>query len=151
MKIVCDASFFFGEYPADGELYTTPEVVSELCDLRSKCRFDLLQENGLIVTSPGPASMTRVKRAAASSGDIGVLSETDLGLLALAIEINGVIATDDFAIQNVAAVLGVVTRPILQRKAKKRQWRLVCTGCGRDVESGSDCPVCGASLKRRNK
>jgi len=151
MKVVCDASFFFGEYPLDGELCTTPEVLSELRDLGSKCRFDLLREQGLTIASPNPGSISRVKRAAASSGDLGVLSETDIGLLALADEINGVIATDDFAIQNVAAVLGVATRPILQRKAKKRQWKLVCTGCLREVESGSDCPVCGASLKRRNK
>lgn len=151
MKIVCDASFFFGAYPLDGELVTTPEVVSELRDLGSKCRFDLLREQGLVLASPDPGFIRRVRRAAASSGDIGVLSETDIGLLALADEINGVIATDDFAIQNVAAVLGITTKPILQRKAKKRQWKLVCTGCGREVESGSDCPVCGASLKRRNK
>lgn len=151
MKIVCDASFFFGDYPLQGELYTTPEVLSELRDLSSKCRFDLLREEGLLLASPEPGSITRVRRAAASSGDLRVLSATDISILALADEVSGVIATDDFAIQNVAALLGVGVKPILQRKAKKRRWRLVCTGCGREVESGSDCPVCGASLKRRNK
>lgn len=151
MKIVCDASFFFGEYPFEGDLFTTPGVVAELCDLRSKCRFDTLKESGLTVAEPAPESIIQVRQAAGKTGDRGVLSETDISILALASEIGGEVATDDFAVQNVASALGVRVRPMLQRKAKRRAWKMVCTGCGRDVENGADCPVCGASLKRRHK
>lgn len=151
MKIVCDASFFFGDYPFEGDLFTTPEVAAELCDLRSKCRFDSLKECGLRVVEPAPEFSIQVRQAAGKTGDRGVLSETDISILALASEIGGEIATDDFAVQNVASVLGIRVRPMLQRKAKRRSWKMVCTGCGRDVESGADCPVCGASLKRRHK
>jgi UPF0271 protein len=151
MKVVCDTSFFFISFPLEGDLYTTPQVIDELCDLRSKCRFDTLKEDGLIVTEADPASRKLVLKAAESSGDLGVLSETDISIIAVAYSIKGEIATDDFAIQNVAATLGIGIIPILQRRAKKRVWKLVCTGCGRDVEGGIDCPVCGASLKRRHK
>ncbi|MCQ1538732.1 nucleotide-binding protein [Methanocalculus taiwanensis] len=151
MKIVCDASFFFGEYPLDGDLFTTPLVIAELCDLRSKCRLDALKAGGLTVIEPPPESFGNVRKAAESTGDIGVLSETDVSILALASTIRGEVATDDFAVQNVAAALGIRVRPILQRRAKRRIWKMVCTGCGRDVEEGADCPVCGAPLKRRHK
>lgn len=151
MKIVCDASFFFGEYPLDGDLFTTPLVIAELCDLRSKCRLDALKAGGLTVIEPPPESFGNVRKAAESTGDIGVLSETDVSILALASAIRGEVATDDFAVQNVAAALGIRVRPILQRRAKRRIWKMVCTGCGRDVEGGADCPVCGAPLKRRHK
>jgi len=151
MKIVCDASFFFGDYPFEGDLFTTPEVLAELCDLRSKCRFDTLKEYGLTVTEPSPASSMKVREAAERTGDHGVLSRTDVSILALASEIGGELATDDFAVQNVASALGIGVRPMLQRKAKRRAWKMICTGCGRDVENGVDCPVCGAPLKRRHK
>ncbi len=151
MKIVCDASFFFGDYPFEGDLFTTPEVVAELCDLRSKCRFDTLKEGGLTVTEPSPGSSGEVRHAAGKTGDRDVLSRTDISIIALASEIGGELATDDFAVQNVASALGIRVRPILQRRAKRRTWKMVCTGCGQDVENGTDCPVCGAPLKRRHK
>ena len=151
MKIICDASFFFGEYPFEGDLFTTPEVVAELCDLRSKCRFDTLKECGLTVIGPAPGSSRQVREAAGKTGDRNVLSETDVSILALAFEIGGELSTDDFAVQNVASALGINVRPMLQRKAKRRTWKMVCTGCGRDDVEGADCPVCGAPLKRRHK
>ncbi|HIJ06588.1 MAG: Nucleic acid binding protein [Methanomicrobiales archaeon 53_19] len=151
MKIVCDASFFFGDYPFEGDLFTTPGVVAELCDLRSKCRFDTLKECGLTVTEPSSASIRMIRQTAGKTGDHDVLSETDISILALASEIGGEVATDDFAVQNVASALGIRVRPMLQRKAKRRTWKMICTGCGRDVENGADCPVCGAPLKRMHK
>lgn len=151
MKIVCDTSFFFGDFPFEGNLVTTPLVIAELCDLRSKCRLDALKAGGLTVTEPPPQSSRNVRKAAESTGDIGVLSETDISILALASAIGGEVATDDFAVQNVAAALGIRVRPILQRRAKRRIWKMVCTGCGRDVEEGADCPICGSPLKRMHK
>lgn len=152
MNIVCDASFFFGSFPVWGHLWTTPQVVAELRDLASKSRFDALREEGLVISEPARTSCARVREAALSSGDQGVLSEADISILALAYEISGEIVTDDFAIQNVAAALEITIRPIFQRRAKKRLWKLVCTGCGRVVqEEYADCPVCGSLLRRRNK
>nr|WP_256472441.1 nucleotide-binding protein [Methanocalculus sp. AMF5] len=151
VRIVCDASFFFGTYPLDGELCTTPQVLAELRDLQSKCRFDTLKEDGLALIEPDSVSMSRVWEAAAETGDLAVLSETDASVLALALEVEGEVATDDFAIQNVAAALGIRVRPLLQRRAKRRAWKMVCTGCGRVADGEPDCPVCGSPLSRRHK
>lgn len=151
MKSVLDASFFFADLPLEGELYTTPLVVSELKDLRSKGRLESLLTRGLVVTEPGPESRRRVEDAADRSGDRIVLSRADVELLALALELGALLFTDDFAVQNTATVLGVETRSLVQRKAVRRTWRFRCNGCGRYYSQPGYCTVCGAIIKRKLK
>ena len=78
MRYILDASFFFGEYPFCGEFATTPEVVAELRDVTSKMRFEVMQSRGLVISDPEPAAVTNVRDAAKRSGDLRVLSETDI-------------------------------------------------------------------------
>lgn len=151
MKAVLDASVFFSELSLQGELFTTPSVCDELLDIRAKGNFEKLSACGLTVRSPGRESRQEVDRAAEKSRDAGVISETDRDLLALARELGAPLYTDDFAIQNVAAVLGVETRPILQRKARQVRWKYRCAGCGRYYSHDGECPVCGAAIKRKLK
>jgi UPF0271 protein len=82
------------------------------------------------------------------SGDAGMLSTTDLGLLALALDVGGTVVTDDFALQNVALHLEVPILPIHQRRAKVRTGKYRCIGCGRYGEDHGSCPVCGSPMKR---
>jgi UPF0271 protein len=151
MKAVLDASVFFSDIPLEGELFTTPSVCDELVDIRAKGNFEKLCTAGLTVVSPARESLQAVDRAAEKSRDSGVISGTDRDLLALAKELGAVLYTDDFAIQNVAGVLGVETHPILQRKARPVRWKYRCTGCGRYYSHDGDCPVCGAAIKRKLK
>ena len=151
MKAVLDASVFFSELSLEGELFTTPSVCDELLDIRAKGNFEKLCAVGLTVRSPDVATRREVDRAAEKSRDAGVISETDRDLLALARELGAPLYTDDFAIQNVAAVLGVETRPILQRKARQVRWKYRCAGCGRYYSHDGECPVCGAAIKRKLK
>ena len=151
MKSVLDTSLFFIEYPLTGELYTTPGVVAELKDLRSKCRYETLLASGLHVHEGSSESLKRVFDAAESVGDAQRLSETDAGVLALALDIGGTLLSDDFAVQNVALALGITVQPVLQRTAKKRIWKFRCSGCGRAAETGGECPVCGSQIKRTIK
>lgn len=151
MKAVLDASVFFSDIPLEGELFTTPSVCDELVDIRAKGNFEKLCSAGLTVVSPARESLQAVDRAAEKSRDSGVISGTDRDLLALAKELGAVLYTDDFAIQNVAGVLGVETHPILQRKARPVRWKYRCTGCGRYYSHDGDCPVCGAAIKRKLK
>jgi UPF0271 protein len=83
--------------------------------------------------------------------DSGVISDTDRELLALALDLEAVLYTDDFAIQNVATALGVQTHPITQRKAKRVFWKYRCSGCGKYYDHDGECPVCGAAIKRKLK
>lgn len=151
MKCVLDSTVFFTDYPVTGECYTTPSVVAELVDLKSKCRYDLLTAAGLTARFPAPGEICQVKEAARKSGDLPVISATDCDVLALAKELGATIFTDDFAIQNVAAVLGIPVQPLRQRAAKKITWKYRCSGCGRYFETGGECPVCGSDIKRKLK
>jgi endoribonuclease Nob1 len=151
LKAVLDASFFFGEFPAEGDLFTVPPVVDELLDIRAKGNFEKWCARGLKVQSPEGESRKRVISAARTTKDITVISRTDCDLLALALDLGADLYTDDFAIQNVALVLGVKTIPILQRKARRVHWKYRCSGCGRYAEQVGECPVCGAAIKRKLK
>ncbi len=151
MKAVLDASVFFSESGIPGELFTTPSVCDELIDIRAKGNFEKFSAQGLQVVSPAPEDLKRVLEAAEKSRDRGVVSVTDCDILALALGLDAVLYTDDFAIQNVALVLGVKTHPIQQRRAKRVHWRYRCSGCGRYFDHDGECEVCGAAIKRKLK
>jgi UPF0271 protein len=151
MSAVFDTSFFFGEFPTEGDLFTVPSVVDELKDIRAKGNFEKLCARGLRVQSPTAEGRKRVISAARTTKDVMVISATDRDLLALALDLGADLHTDDFAIQNVALVLGVKTVPILQRKALRVHWKYRCSGCGRYAEQDGECPVCGAAIKRKLK
>jgi len=151
MKTILDTSLFFIEYPLSGELYTTPEVVAELLDLRSRCRYESLLAGGLRVEQASPESREKVRVAAESVGDAERLSGTDASLLALALDTGGLLLSDDFAIQNVALDLGIPVRQIQQRKAKGRIWKFRCPACGHSALKPGECPVCGSQIKRTIK
>jgi UPF0271 protein len=151
MKAVLDASAFFSESGIPDELFTTPSVCEELIDIRAKGNFEKLSAQGLQVVPPAPEDLMRVLEAAEKSRDKGVVSATDCDILALALGLDAVLYTDDFAIQNVALVLGVKTHPLQQRRAKRIHWRYRCSGCGRYFDHDGECEVCGAAIKRKLK
>jgi UPF0271 protein len=151
MSSVLDTSFFFGEFPAEGDLVTVPSVVDELKDIRAKGNFEKWCARGLRVQSPTEESIKRVLSAAKTTKDITVISGTDRDLLALALDLGADLYTDDFAIQNIALHFGVKTIPILQRKARLVHWKYRCTGCGKYADHDGECPVCGAAIKRKLK
>ncbi|OPY38573.1 MAG: Endoribonuclease Nob1 [Methanoregula sp. PtaU1.Bin051] len=151
MTLVLDTSVFFIDYPLSGDLVTPPSVVTELADLRSKCRFESLLANGLQVRLPGSNSLVKVQEAARHVGDADRLSQTDSDVLALALDVNGTILSDDYAIHNVAHELNILVRPLQQRPAKRRVWKFRCTGCGRYSKETGECPVCGSQIKRTIK
>ncbi len=148
---VLDTGFFFGDFPAEGELFTVPEVVDELKDIRAKGIFEKWCARGLVVRSPERPGRERVAIAATRTKDDSVISVTDRELLALALELGAVLVTDDFAVQNVAGALGITTIPMLQRKARRVRWKYRCSGCGRYSGHDGECPVCGAAIKRKLK
>jgi endoribonuclease Nob1 len=151
MKAILDSSVFFSDLPITGELYTTPSVCDELIDIRSKGKFEKFSAEGLRIISPSAQSREKVTIAAKKTRDTSVISDTDCELLALALELDAVLYTDDFAIQNVAGVLGVQTMPISQRKAKRIHWKYRCSGCGRYFDHIGDCLICGSIIKRKLK
>jgi UPF0271 protein len=151
MKTILDASFFFSDCPITEEAYTTPSVLNELIDIRSKGTYEKFSAEGLKVVSPSEESREQVLKAAQKTRDISIISDTDCDILALALDLDAVLRTDDFAVQNVAGVLGVQTVPIIQRKAKHIRWKYRCSGCGRYSDHDGECRICGSIIKRKLK
>jgi UPF0271 protein len=145
---VLDTSVFIYSVLISGNMYTVPEVTREL---RSSEAGVVLQEylkDGLKIESPLKTDVEIVTEKAKSTGDYLRLSQADIDLLAKALELSGTLVTDDYSIQNVAALLGIETQPIQQARIKRvLKWRRRCVGCGRLYESEAICPVCGSEVK----
>jgi UPF0271 protein len=148
---VLDASAFIEEYHTSEPIATIPRVRDELQD-ESAYRFDAMEGSGMHIQIPEEESVERVRRAATQSGDIAVLSETDVRLVAAALELGGSVVTDDYAIQNVAGRLDVDVHVISRDGIdEERNWRFQCQGCGREFDEHKDrCPICGSGLARKN-
>ncbi|KAG5359941.1 20S-pre-rRNA D-site endonuclease NOB1 [Yarrowia sp. C11] len=67
--------------------YTTPSVLTELKDDNSRANL-LLWGDQLVIRQPKAASVKAVSDVARSTGDYGVLSSTDIALIALGYEID---------------------------------------------------------------
>jgi UPF0271 protein len=154
-RLVLDTSAFFLALDLKGSLYTVPSVEKELKDLRGKARFAMLLDQGLIIQEPEKDSSRKVSEASQMSGDSSALSETDRDLLALAVQLDATLLSDDFAIQNTAIILKIPVCPIIQREAAPRRKYLRCTGCGKFFDQmpdkTGDCPICGSLLKQKYK
>ena len=154
---VADSSVFILGMPLSTRMrnrtITTPEVISELTDIKSKMAFEAAIEAGVEVESPLARFTLEVRSHASRTGDIERLSGTDIGILAKALEHGGILCTDDYAIQNVAESLGIETKPILQNGIKETfEWGKRCKGCGRRFGSNVRiCPVCGSETKGYKK
>ncbi len=59
-----------------------------------------------------PEALQKARQAASETGDLSVLSPADLDVLAKALEYGATVATDDYAVQNVALHLGLKIEPI---------------------------------------
>jgi UPF0271 protein len=145
---VLDSSVFIYHLRISDAIYTVPEVIDELKSENTKIVLNILIEEGLRIESPNSDEIEVVTEKSKSTGDYEKLSYTDLQLLAKALELNAVLVTDDYAIQNVAAHLGIKTQGILQTQIRKvLTWKRRCTGCGRYYEKGTVCPVCGSEIR----
>lgn len=147
---VLDASAFIHEYHVQEPTASIPEVRAELED-ESAYRFDAREGSGMRIHIPDPETLERIHRAARDGGDLGTLSETDVRLLATAFELDGVLVTDDYAVQNVASLLDIAVEPIAQEGIDEtRRWRFQCRGCGREFDDDAErCPICGSDLTRK--
>ena len=148
---VLDSSAFINEYHTDRDTASIPLVREELED-ESAFRFDAMEGSGMHIHIPAEGTVEKVRRAAGETGDRAELSDTDIRLLAAAFELDGVLVTDDYAMQNVADKLAVTVDVIAQDGiTEQRDWTFQCAGCGREFDENRDrCPICGSDLSRKN-
>jgi UPF0271 protein len=154
MQAVLDSSAILEGFvpvpPAD--FAVPPLVVEEVSRGRAGRRMQGLVAAGLIVREPDEEARQRVQDEASRMGEGGRLSQTDMDVLALALELGLPCLTDDYSVQNVAARLGVPVRPFKERGIREVwEWGLRCPGCGRwaeeGEEEGGECPVCATPMR----
>ncbi len=144
---VLDASAIILRKAVFENMITVPEVIQEIKDEKSRLYLDVAN---IRVEDAKKEFVKKVIKVAGKTGDIERLSDADIKLLAKALEVDGVIVTDDYSIQNVAKRLGIRYENVMQKGIEKEfKWIRVCKGC-RQITEREICEVCGSEtyLKR---
>lgn len=150
----------FDPLSAGERQYSVPMVRRELASKSMPwVRFKAAVENRkLRVRKPKISFLKKVKEASKSVGDVRYLSEADMQVLALALELKStgldpLIVTDDYSIQNVANQMGVNFTSLMTYGIRFRfDWILYCPACHRKYPPDykfKSCEICGTELKRK--
>ncbi|MEM2105531.1 MAG: hypothetical protein QXV21_03560 [Candidatus Bathyarchaeia archaeon] len=161
--IVLDTSAFaagFDPFSVNEMQYTVPLVREEVKGSAfAKVRLKTAIEQGkIVVKKPEKTFWDAVKASATAIGDKVFLSETDLQVLALALQLksegyNPVIASDDYSIQNVANRMEIEFASLATFGIRfQLEWVRYCPACYRKYNADyklKKCAVCGTELKRK--
>ena len=151
---ILDASAFYAGVPfrTSNDCYTTTLVYDEIKHIKKNhdALGTLLETNRLKIREPDQKSINAAVQAAKNTGDYPQLSKQDMSIIALCIETQGEIITDDFAISNVAKNIGLKISPIMTKGIKDvGKWIHYCPGCRTNHPNGVECPICATPLKRK--
>jgi UPF0271 protein len=161
--LILDTSAFiagFNPSAVDAELFSVPEVEQELTKAGlPKVRFDsAVQSRKLKVRQPESIFLGKAREASKQVGDLLYLSEVDIRILALALQLKtegqtSTIVTDDYSIQNVAGKMGINYLPLTTFGIKYYlKWTLYCPACRKKYppdHKSQICKICGTTLKRK--
>jgi len=161
--MVLDTSAFlagFDPFSMGEEQVTVPQVEEEIKrNSLVKVRFQTALENGkLKIKIPSKSFVIKAKSSASKVGDSFKLSEADMQLLALTLELKAEgytpqLITDDYSIQNVATQLEIEFCALATFGIKRLlEWVRYCPACHREFpvdSTAKECRVCGTELKRK--
>ncbi len=161
--LVLDTSAFlsgFDPLSISADQATVPLVEDEISENSiARVRFRMAIEGGkLKIKPPSEKYVSEVKTSAKKVGDAFFLSETDMQLLALAMELrdtglNPLIITDDYSIQNVATQINIKFASLATFGIRRLlKWVRYCPACRREYPadySSTKCTVCDTDLKRK--
>jgi len=152
-----------------GQLYSVPGILDEIKveryieknrNILNRIEYALSSEK-LILMSPGKKFIEEVRQVGQKTGDLNVLSETDLNLIALTLELertkenNVILYTNDYSMENVCSELNLGFSPLAKEGIKKRiNYEVYCPYCQEihpSEDLGKKCEICGSKLKRRPK
>ncbi len=145
--VVLDTSAFlagFDPFTLGDEQVTVPKVEEEIQrNSMIKVRFNTAIESGKVkVKAPSEEFSTAAKSSASKVGDSYKLSEADMQLLAIALELKAQgftpqIVTDDYSIQNVATQSGIEFLALVTFGIKRLlEWIRYCPACYRQYPVG---------------
>lgn len=123
---------------------TVPAVTEELRSTDAGMRFDV---EDVDIYAPAEDAVAEVEATVDELGE--ELSEADVAVVALALEREAVVVSDDYGVQNVASYLDVAFEGFLKDEIEDElAWTYRCTVCGEETESKGDCPHCGGDVTR---
>jgi len=151
IKIILDTTALFNgrDFPEDFEIIVPDGVIEELIRWGLGERVETLLGTRIRRFAPSAESREKVRSISSDTGDIDRLSPTDIDVLALAIELDAPIISDDYSIQNVCRMMNI--RCISLEESGIRRiffWKFRCAGCGKTFERRErECDVCGHELR----
>ncbi|MEA1925556.1 MAG: ribonuclease VapC [Candidatus Altiarchaeota archaeon] len=139
---------------SDGSYVITNNVLSEVRDETVKSILQsALRAGRIMVEEPGARYIKEVREKAGETGDLQRLSDTDIELIALALEKKYLLLSDDYSIQNMCKHLDIEYGGGVQDGiSKKLKWFMVCEGCGRRIPYDAamkECSVCGSEFRKK--
>jgi endoribonuclease Nob1 len=151
---ILDATAFYAGIPfvSDDSFMTTSAVFEEIQHIKTKQgALEMLQQtNRLQIRDPDEEFINIVKDTADKTGDNITISEQDISIIALALENEIGLITDDFAVTNVARQLKIQTSSLMtQGISTVGKWISYCTMCGKEFSKEKECPICGSELNRK--
>jgi UPF0271 protein len=151
---VLDASAFYAGIPFGSQIecYTTPLVYDEIKHIKKShdALGILLETKRLSMIEPEKEFTEVVIKMSKTTGDFNQLSKEDMSSIALCLQLNGELITDDFAVSNVAKNLGLRVSPIMTLGIKDvGNWIHYCPGCHKNFSKSTECPICGNQLRKK--
>ena len=150
-QYVLDASAIISGF-VEIKAYTVPDVILEVKDYSSEFTMESLLASGkLEVKEPSRKAIEKVSKVVDKTKD--KLSTTDVKVIALAMEVKGVVVSGDYGIQNVCEILDIpYVSSGVEGISEVFQWKFVCIGCGAEYESYvKECSFCGNPVVRKRK
>ena len=151
---VLDSSAFYAGIPfsSNEPSYITSLVYNEIEHIKKDhdAIQILIETKRLTINEPEDRFVTSTIDATKKSGDFSNLSDEDISTIALSLQLNADLVTDDFAVSNVAKSINIKVIPVMTNGIKNVViWKYYCPGCKTDFSKLTECPRCGNKLKRK--
>ncbi|MBA2846159.1 UPF0271 protein [Methanococcus maripaludis] len=152
IKILDASAFIHGYNPSieEGEHYTTNGIVSEVVSKEDIVKL-AIEYGKLKILDPKSETIEKVVKTSIETGD--TISNNDIEILALAIDLGGILYTDDYGLQNVSKKLKIKYENIVSAGSKDDfVWKKICKGCKKMYPINyleGECEVCGSPLYRK--
>ena len=154
---VLDSSAFYAGIPfsSNEPSYITSLIYNEIEHIKKDhdAVQILIETKRLMIYDPEHRFIIAANNAAKKSGDFPNLSDEDISIIALSLQLRAAgveLVTDDFAISNVAKNLSIKVIPVMTSGIKNVIiWKYYCPGCKTDFSKVTKCPRCGNKLKRK--
>ena len=152
---VLDATSFYAGIPFSSQehSFTTPLVFEEIKHIKKShdAVQTLIDLGRLKIVQPEQKNIDFILEKAKNTGDLLNLSKEDVSVLALCIQLNGELVTDDYTVSNVAKHLNLKVIPIMTKGISKIfDSAYFCPACNKIFEKISECPICGSKLKKKS-